>query len=157
MRSGISPKTATDPSLPCMNGTILRTNMQTGGCAICARDRAQKSSCEIERVQPDLFGAVSSATGESQGSTVPSSAMKVRSYRPSLSDRLTISLMRSGLVAGITPTSIRRRSGAPIPDSASNWLVGKPADTRKTENSFSNGEENESRICAALTTGENDD
>lgn len=118
MLTGISPKTVIAPSLPCMSDTILHTNMQTGGCAVCSRGRVKKSSCEPEPETPDLFGEASSAIGSSRGSVAPSSATKARSYRPSLSDRLTLSLIRSGLVAGITPTSIRRRSRAEIRDSA---------------------------------------
>jgi hypothetical protein len=44
----------------------------------------------------------------------PCSATKGRTYRRSLSDRLTQSLITAGLVCGITPSSIRQLSGQPI-------------------------------------------
>lgn len=44
------------------------------------------------------------------------SATRARLARRTLSDRQTLLLMRSGLVSGITPTSIRERYGVPIPD-----------------------------------------
>jgi hypothetical protein len=125
--TGISRKTATAPSSPCMNATTLRTNMQTGACAICSRGQGKRLSCEPALEMQDLFGAISFATEASQGSTARSSAMRARSYRVSLSDKLTLSLMRSGLVAGITPTSIRKRCGAAIPDTVLWSLAGSDA------------------------------
>jgi len=112
---GSSPRTETAASLHCMSGTKAPTNTGTGGCAACLRDREKKSSFVTEPDQPDLFGDLSSVTAESEESTAPSSVMRVRSNRPSLSDRLTLSLIKHGLVAGTTPTSIRKRCGAPIP------------------------------------------
>lgn len=44
------------------------------------------------------------------------SATKAQLAPLTLSDRLTLSLMQSGLVRGITPTSTRVKFGAPIPD-----------------------------------------
>jgi hypothetical protein len=115
-RIGGSQKTATEPSSPCMSATTLRTNTRMGGCALCLQDQGRKSSCEPETAMPDLFGEVLYVTGASRASIAPFSAMKDRSYRLSLSDRLTPLLIKSGLVAGITPTSIRRQFGAAIPD-----------------------------------------
>jgi hypothetical protein len=64
---------------------------------------------------------------------------EVRSSRRSLSDRLTSSLITSGLVSGITPTSIRKKLGAVIPDSALWPLDGASADGPKTDCSSSKG------------------
>jgi hypothetical protein len=65
-----------------------------------------------------LFGENSSTLPASKESTARSSAMKARTDHPTLSDRLTQSLISAGLVKGTTPTSIRNESGAAIPASA---------------------------------------
>lgn len=44
------------------------------------------------------------------------SETKAPSKAPSLSDKLTKSLISSGLIRGITPMSVRKKLGAPIPD-----------------------------------------
>lgn len=67
---------------------------------------------------PCLFGENSSMIPASMASTAPSSETKAKSYRPPLSDRLTPLLILRGLVKGITHTSIRKQSGAPIRASA---------------------------------------
>jgi hypothetical protein len=59
-------------------------------------------------------GESSSTTAGKPESTAPSSGTRGRTYRRSLSDRLTASLITSGLVKGITPTSIRQLLGQPI-------------------------------------------
>jgi hypothetical protein len=57
--------------------------------------------------------------------------------RPSLSDRLTPSLISAGLVRGITPRSVRRQLGAQILDIASNKLAGKALGKLKMDCPFS--------------------
>lgn len=128
LQTGGSLKTATEAFSHCTSGTTPPTDMLMGACAACLRDQGKRSSFEPEQETPDLFGDRSSATAQKEASTAPFSETRVRSCRPSLSDRLTLSLMRSGLVAGTTPTSIRKRCGAAIPDTASNWLAGPSAE-----------------------------
>lgn len=73
-------------------------------------------SSHFEPLTQTLFscGADSSMTAVRRASTAPSSATKGLTSRRSLSDRLTRSLITSGLVCGITPSSIRQLSGQPI-------------------------------------------
>ena len=140
MLTGSSQKTEIGPCSTSTNGTTAHINTRTGGCATCLRGQEKKSSYELVPVTQDLFGEVSSAMPESEESIAHFSAMKTRRcYRQSLSDRLTSSLMRSGLVAGITPTSIRRRCGAKIPATAFLWRGGRDAVSPQAENSSSKG------------------
>ena len=93
--------------------------------------RGKRSS--LEPSAPTLFslGENSSTTADSKASTAPSSETKARTYRVSLSDKLTQSLIASGLVKGITPSSVRRQLGAPIRVIASFGPAG--ADAAKPE------------------------
>jgi len=75
-----------------------------------------------------LSGGSSSTPVASKASIAQSSETKARTYRQSLSDKLTQSLITSGLVKGITHTSIRRQSGAAIRASALWPLDGGDAD-----------------------------
>ena len=101
--------------------------------ATSSLDRDIASSCGQRELTPSLFGETIS-TIQSQNRTVssaPSSATKGRSYRPSLSDRLTQSLITSGLVRGTTPKSIRKQCGAQILDIASSKLGGDVVEQQK--------------------------
>ena len=128
---GSSPGTATEPSSRSMSGTTapINTRMAANGASSSGPERPL--SCGPKMVTPDLFGGSSSTRAASRASTAPSSATKGRSYRRSLSDRLTPLLISSGLVAGITPTSTRKQCGAPIPDIASFELDGTDPATRR--------------------------
>lgn len=90
--------------------------------------REKNSSYEQRELMPSLFGEISLMTADRSASTARRSATKGRSRPPSLSDRLTQSLITAGLVKGITPTSIRKRSGAAIPDTVFSWLDGSDAE-----------------------------
>ena len=73
------------------------------------------SSCETLMDQPSLLGECHDiAATDKPASSAQYSATKVRASRRSLSDKLTQSLITSGLVCGITPSSIRTLSGQPI-------------------------------------------
>jgi len=88
-------------------------------------DLEAESSCEPTPETPCLFGDFpSSGQTAKKASNAPSSVTRVRSVRLSLSDKLTQSLITSGLVAGITPSLIRQLSGAAIRDAASLPLDG---------------------------------
>lgn len=103
-------------------------------------DPAKSSSCEQPMLTLFLSGGDSSTTADSKASTARSSATKARIYRPSLSDRLTASLITAGLVCGITPTSIRQLSGQPIRALAFDTLDGSAAVAPNQAFSFSNGD-----------------
>ena len=133
---GLSQKMATQPCSPSMSATIPRINTATGAGENSLLDPGKKSSCEQKEAQPDLFGVISSTEAGSKESIVPFSVTKAKSYRQTLSDRLTPSLISSGLVAGITPTSTRRRCGAGIPDIASFGLDGRGAGKQKEGYSY---------------------
>lgn len=83
--------------------------------AISSLDRGTSLFSDQLRETPRLFGdAQSTVKTASKASSAASSATKDRTSRPSLSDRLTRSLITAGLVCGITPSSIRHLSGQPI-------------------------------------------
>lgn len=111
---GGSPKTATGPALRSMSGTIPPTSTATDGFVACLPARARRSSFGPLTVTPYLFGAGSGINPVRPVLTALYSETKVHISQASLSDRLTLSLITSGLVAGITPTSIRQLSGQPI-------------------------------------------
>lgn len=79
--------------------------------------------------EPTLFssGDGSSMTAGMMASTAPYFVMKARTRRVSLSDKLTQSLITSGLVRGITPTSTRKQLGEPVRVIASFELGGADA------------------------------
>jgi hypothetical protein len=74
-----------------------------------------RSSFDLPPETLFLCGGDQSTAGMGKrASNARSSATRVRSSLPSLSDRLTQSLIAAGLVCGITPLSIRQLSGQPI-------------------------------------------
>lgn len=121
--TGTSPKTAIGRSLPSMSGITAATTMRTAANDCSSSAPASASSYAPIAPTLDLFGVASSTIAASEGSTARSSATKGRSYRPSLSDRLTPLLISSGLVRGTTPSWIRKRSGVAIRGSAL-WPLG---------------------------------
>ena len=73
--------------------------------------------CCVQRQQTlSLFGGASLTTADRRELTALCFGTNRHTEAASLSDRLTQSLITSGLIAGITPTSIRERLGAEIPD-----------------------------------------
>jgi hypothetical protein len=75
-----------------------------------------------------LFVEILSTTADNRVSIAPCFATKATSDQASLSDRLTPLLISAGLVRGITHTSIRKQSGAPIRASALWPLDGDAAE-----------------------------
>jgi hypothetical protein len=112
-RFGGSPKTATSAFAISTDATTVHGNRS--GQATLWSDPETKSSSEQSEGMRHSVGAIPSiaATGK-RGLSATSSATKVRTYRRSLSDKLTLSLISSGLVCGITPSLTRKRSGQPI-------------------------------------------
>lgn len=132
-QTGTFLKTATERSSRSMSGTIPHTDTQMGANAASSSAPDRQSFCERAQATPDLFGESSSTTAAKKASTAPSSETKARSKAATLSDRLTPSLISFGLVRGITPTSIRKRSGVPIPDIVFHAPDGSVADGRKAD------------------------
>lgn len=138
--TGGSPKTATNRVSLCTRDIIAPTDMPMGGSEVSSLARDTTSSSAQLALTPFLFGEITSTT-LSRGKTAlnaRSSATKHQSRHPSLSDRLTPSLITAGLVKGITPKSIRKQFGAVLLDGALSEPDGSDAEPRKTGNSSSN-------------------
>ena len=117
-RFGILRKTETAVASRSTNGITPAIATATAERETSSAAREKKLSCEPPMRTLSLFGENLSMAPASRESTAPSSVMRVRTDHPTLSDRLTQSLISAGLVKGITPTSIRNESGAAIPVSA---------------------------------------
>lgn len=102
--------------LPCMSGTTRLTSTETDECAPSLPDPVKKSSCELARPMLFSFGDASLTPADRRELTALFSETSQQFAARTLSDRLTPLLIISGLVAGITPTSIREKCGAAIPD-----------------------------------------
>lgn len=116
-------KTETNPVLRFMKNIIRVALIVTEENGDCSAVQEKKSSLERQLVMPFLCGddlSMDALTCEhARGNTeliAPFLETNRRSYRQSLLDRLMPSLISSGLIAGITPTSIRHELGAIIPD-----------------------------------------
>ena len=134
------PKTATKPSSRFMSGITVPTNTAMAGNASYVQALAKRLSCERPNRRRRSYGESSSTTADNKALTARCSETKVRTYRPSLSDRLTQSLITAGLVNGITPMSIRQASDQPIRAFAFSKPDGDDAAKRKVENSSLSGE-----------------
>ena len=99
-----------------MSAIIPATDMQTDVCGINSLAPASASRCAPEQPTLFLLGDDLLTTADRRELIALFSATKAASSQANLSDRLTPSLFTCGLIRGITPMSIRERSGAPIPD-----------------------------------------
>jgi hypothetical protein len=89
------------------------------------------ASCSAQReLMLCSFGETTSTirSQSKRGLSAPSFEMKAHSSRLSLSDKLTPSLITLGLVRGITPKSIRKKSGAEILDFVFSKRAGEGAE-----------------------------
>lgn len=112
-RSGGSRRTAISASATSTGATIRRGSRSARLTLLS--DPETKSSCGQQLATRLLFGDEASTAGTSKpASSARCSVTRASRYRPSLSDRPTASLITSGLVCGITPSSIRKLSGQPI-------------------------------------------
>ena len=109
---------AMSTALHCMSDTTPKHDTQTVEGSANLSAPVKPSSCEPMSMTRCLFGDDSLMTVSTceqvksrTESTVPSSATKGDTDRQTLSDKLTPLLMSSGLIKGITPTSMRRRLG----------------------------------------------
>ena len=105
----------------------------------CARSRnssapANTLCCVPNGPMPCSSGANLSTTADSKESIAPCSETSRLTKAASLSDRLMQSLISAGLIAGITPTSTRKRYGQAILDFASSRPDGNDADKPRETN-----------------------
>lgn len=117
-----------DRAWHCMNDITQPTDIATVVAAPSSADQARRLCSERSTVTRCLFGESSLTDQDSKELIVQCSETKARINRVSLSDRLTPSLISAGLVRGIIPMSMRRRSDQLIPDGVSNWLAGSGAE-----------------------------
>lgn len=123
---GGSPRTGICASAIFTGDITARANRSERVTSLSAP--ATRSSCELPMAMPHSLGdtRATAKTGR-KASNAACFATKARTYRPSLSDRLTPSLISSGLVCGITPSSIRKASNQPIRGLAFGTPVGAAA------------------------------
>jgi hypothetical protein len=128
-----------------MSDTTAAMNTKTDERAVNSSDPVSISCSEPETPTLCLSGGSTSTTPirRKKASIARSSGTKRRTAtsRPSLSDRLTPSLISAGLVKGTTPKSIRKQLGARIRDTVFWLLDGGDLDGQKTENSSLNDRE----------------
>lgn len=120
---GFLLKMVIDPALISSSDTILAERPAIDESSLLDRENGSF----FEPMQQTLFSSGGTSdidTIGSKASTAQSFETRARTRLPSLSDRLTQSLITAGLVRGITPSSIRNQSGAAIRDFASLPLVG---------------------------------
>ena len=106
-----------------MSGITRVTGIEMDANANSSSDQAKNLFSEHEQGTPASSGKSSRMTvsTKERGNrkrvyAARSSATKDRYLAANSFDRRIQSLINSGLIAGITPTSIRKRSGAVIPD-----------------------------------------
>ena len=112
-RFGGSQRMATDRAVTCSGVTTAAE--RASALPTCSSGQVTRSSLDPRSETLFSCGAAPfTDKTRKQASNARSSETRVRSSRRSLSDRLTRSLITSGLVCGITPLSIRQLSGQPI-------------------------------------------
>jgi len=128
---GGSPKTATLIASTSTNGTTALTAMPINESGNCSLALETNSSCTQRTRAPSSCGGGSPMTASTSApansrreSTARSSETKASTYRHRSFDKRMQSLMQSGLIAGITPTSIAKRWPQRTLDFASSQLVG---------------------------------
>ena len=137
-RTGGSPRTATALAATSSDATILRRKAPRTPNSLWDQGRRSFCAPQTAMLFSDGDAQFIGATHK-RASSVPSSATRVRYSQASLSDRLTRSLIESGLVCGITPSSIRGASGQPIRALALGEPVGSGVEKQKPDCSFLNG------------------
>lgn len=114
-----------------MSGITRLMNIKMGERGSCLLDQEKKLSSAQKQQMQCLCGEDSSMEAGNAASTAPYSETKVTTD-PAISyaKRMQL-LMRSGLVAGITPTSTRKGSSQLTLDFASSRLDGGDAEKQK--------------------------
>src|SRR5215510_6856544 len=103
----------------CTNAIIQRIDIEMDERESYLPDLEKRSCCELRPAMLSLFGegsltiaTTSEPESDRAASTVRPSGMKAGCSLPTLYARRARSLLIAGLIAGITPTSIRKRLGA---------------------------------------------
>lgn len=131
--SGGSQRTATRIARRCMSDTIPAENSVLTDTATRSSDLAKSSCCAPSELTQCSVGGSSSTTAGSKASTAPSSETSRRISARTLFGKRIKSLIAGGLIAGITPTSIRKRSPQRTLDIAFSKLAGVDADKAKAD------------------------
>lgn len=121
------------PAWHSTNSTIQPTNTKMDESEKSSADQEKRSCSEPEQPTLFLYGASSLTARDRRELIALFSGTRGRSAPQTLSDRLTPSLILSGLVRGITPTSTRRQLGAPIPDFVLSLPDGRSVEQRGTD------------------------
>src|SRR5262245_5822806 len=122
------------------NATIQRIGIEMDERESYLLDPEKRSCCELRPAMLSLFGESSLMTASTcepesdrAASTARPSGTKPKSSLPTLYARRAQSLLIAGLIAGITPTSIRKRSGADCREIASLWQAGDMCESEAGE------------------------
>ena len=97
-------------ALNSMNDTTRLINTKTEDAGFCLLGQGKRSSSVPPKETPCSYGEDSKTTVANTASTVQCSAMKADTSAANSYARRMRLLIASGLVAGITPTSTRKRS-----------------------------------------------
>lgn len=117
----------------CLTGITAETDMQTEEDLNCLSDPEKRLCLELGKETRSLFGDDSLTIAGNRELIAPSSETSPSIFRASLCDRLTLSLISSGLVCGIIPMSMRNESDQRMLDFASRPQAGNDADKLKTD------------------------
>jgi hypothetical protein len=107
-----------------MKSITAATSIRTGAKESYSQGQERKSSSAQKQQMQCLCGAGLSTEAESAVSTAPYSETKAPSDPQNLYAKRIKLLIESGLVAGITPTSVRQRSDQQTLDFVSSKPVG---------------------------------
>lgn len=110
-----------------MSDIIQPTDTATVESANCSADPEKNLFCELRQGMLFSCGESSETPADKQESIARRSGMKERIAARNSFDRRMRLLIASGLVCGITPTSIRQQCGARIPDFVSSLPAGDGA------------------------------
>ena len=124
----------TSIAFKCTNGITLAINTEMEEKENCLSVRDKKSYSELGKETLCSSGKSSKiAATDNTALTVRSFGMNRRTKAVSLSDRLTPSLISSGLVKGIIPTWMRRKSSQLTLDFALLQQDGKDVDRQNQD------------------------
>ncbi|WP_197483789.1 hypothetical protein [Ralstonia mannitolilytica] len=124
---------ATLIALNSMSATTQPTDTPMDGNESCSSAQAKKSSYEPAREMPSSPGESSKTTVGSKASIAPSSGTSHdTAVRNSFAKRMRL-LIASGLIAGITPTSIAKRWPQGTLDFAFSQPDGNDADGQRED------------------------
>ena len=116
-----------------MNDITPATNTEMDESESCSANQGKRSFCDLQQEMPWSFGESSSMPAGKPALTVPSSEMSRATKAANSFDRRMRLLIASGLVCGITPTSIRRQLGVAIPAFVSSWQGGENMERPKVD------------------------